>query len=67
MEGEEQERGRRRVLAFAMPQAITENEDYNPFLSLADGVERETGLDFLAELPDDMEHRIEAENATDAW
>jgi endonuclease G len=59
--------GRPRMLAFIMPQSVTGNEMPEQFLTSVDEVERETGLDFFSELPDDIENKIEAETAKRMW
>jgi len=41
--------------------------DLAKFLSSVDEVERQTGLDFLYELSDDVEDRLEAEKTTVLW
>jgi endonuclease G len=57
----DEEDGRVRVLAFIIPQTVTEKERLAQFLTSVDEVEKETGLDFLSELPDEVENRVEAE------
>jgi hypothetical protein len=42
-------------LAFIMPQEVAGDEALGGFLTSVDEVERQTGLDFLADLPDDVE------------
>jgi len=61
--------GKVRVLAFVMPQGVSSaDKDMLPkFLTSVDEVERQTGLNFLHELPDDVEDRVEAEQPKGLW
>jgi len=61
--------GKVRVLAFVMPQGVSssERDQLAKFLRSVDDVEQQTGLDFLHELPDDVEDRVEAEKARGGW
>ena len=64
------ERSRKvRVLAFIMPQGVARNGEHHleKFLTSVDEIERETGLDFLEKLPDDVEDKVEAEKAGRLW
>lgn len=63
----DEENGRVRVLAFIIPQTVTGNEDAARFLTSVDEVEKETGLDFMSDLPDEVENRVEAEKAERMW
>ncbi len=63
----DEEDGRVRVLAFIIPQTVQGREYPAQFLTSVDEVEKETGLDFMSELPDDVENRVEAEKAADLW
>ncbi|MCB1735771.1 MAG: DNA/RNA non-specific endonuclease [Gammaproteobacteria bacterium] len=56
-----------RVLAFRMSQQVRGDEALSRFLVSVDALEQETGLDFFADLPDDIESRIEAGVETEAW
>jgi DNA/RNA endonuclease G (NUC1) len=53
-------RGRLSVRAYLVPQDVRGDESPSRFLSSVDEIERRTGLDFLMELPDDLESEIEA-------
>ena len=53
--------GKPRVLAFMIDQDVTGSERFSRFLTSVDEVEKETRLDFLAELEDGLEEEIEAE------
>jgi len=58
-----------RVLAFMVPQGV-ERQDQEPlvrFLTSIREVERRTGLDFLHELPDDIEGELEQKKAESLW
>lgn len=59
------------VLAFRFPQTHPKyNEavyDLKFFLTTVDQIEKETGLDFLTILPDDLEAEIESKKATALW
>ena len=59
--------GRPRVLAFIMPQAPGASKGLSDFLTTIDRIEQETGLDFLCELPDDVEDRLEAHKEAKLW
>ena len=39
----------------------------NNYLRTVDEVEQATGLDFFAELPDELENRLEGEKHGDLW
>ena len=56
-----------RVLAFVMPQTVKGTERPDQFLTSVDEIERETGLDFRGDPPDDDEDRLEAERAVGMW
>ena len=61
--------GKVRVLAFIMSQGVGTGERNNlaKFLTSVDEIERQTGLDFLHELSDDVEDAVEAEKAEPMW
>ena len=56
----DEEGGHVRVLAFIIPQTVKGDENANQFLTSVDEVERETGLDFMSDLPDGEEDKVEA-------
>jgi endonuclease G len=58
--------GRVRTQAFLLPQEPV-SERLDSYLVSIDEVERRTGLDFLAELPDDAETALESRPAARAW
>ena len=62
-----QEQGRVRAFAVYMPQAIRRREYARTTLVSIDEIERITGLDFLANLPDDAEAALEAAVPTRLW
>lgn len=59
--------GRPEVLAFDVPQDVTGNEKPQQFLSRVRDIEKEAELDFMWELPDDIENDIETKKATAVW
>jgi len=59
----DEDQGKPRVLAFVIPQNVAPTDDAAKYLTSVDQVERETGLDFMSELPDDVENKLEAEKA----
>lgn len=59
--------GRPRVLALIISQNITGTENITNFLTSVDVIEKKTGLDFLSDLPDDEETRLEAGVAGRLW
>jgi hypothetical protein len=46
---------------------LTGREKPDAFLTTVDEIESDTRLDFLRDLPDDEEKRLEAEKATGMW
>jgi DNA/RNA endonuclease G (NUC1) len=59
--------GQVQTLAFLMPQKISETDTPDKYLTSIDEIERQTGLDFLAHLPDDVEVRLESKQADKMW
>lgn len=57
------------VLAFVMPQRVSsaDREDLAKFLTSVREIERQTGLDLLHELPEDIENKIEEATANRLW
>ena len=47
------------VIAFVFPQDIQRGTEYRDYVASVDEVERMSELDFLWELPDDLEDAIE--------
>jgi endonuclease G len=58
--------GRVRAVAFLFPQE-TAGSRLDPYLTTIDEIERRTGLDFLAALPDEAENVLESRKANRAW
>jgi len=52
---------------YEIGQDVTGSERFSQFLTSVDEVEKETGLDFLAELEDGLEDRIEAGKTGSVW
>ncbi len=50
-----------------MPQDVGGEEPIERFLVSIDEIERRTGLDFLSELPEPVEDRLEREKAAGVW
>lgn len=62
--------GKPEVLAFVIGQNVplnSETKRLTQFLTSVDRVENLTGLDFLHELPDDIEDTIEAITPVEIW
>jgi endonuclease G len=59
--------GRVRAQAFVFPQDTPASAAPDRYLVSIDEVERRTGLDFLRELPDEVESVLEAKTAERAW
>jgi len=59
--------GNPRILAFIIGQNINGTESFNNFLTSVDKIELKTGLDFLSNLPDDLEDKIEAQVVDRLW
>lgn len=55
------------LLAFIMPQNVRGKESLLKYTVSVDKVEEETGLDFFAALPDDVEQRVEAAVDAEPW
>ena len=63
----DEENGQPRVLAFIAPQTVTGHEPLAQFLTSVREVERQTGLDFFAELPSEVQGRFETPRAEKLW
>jgi endonuclease G, mitochondrial len=59
--------GELRAMAFIIGQNVKATDRPEKFLVSIDEIERRTGLDFLSELPDDLEERLEAQVAARMW
>lgn len=55
------------ALAFLVPQGVCGTEPLSMFLASVDEIERRTGLDFFAELPDWQEEVVEREASVEGW
>ena len=56
-----------RAIAFMLPNEALFGKRMNSYVVPVDEVERTTGLDFFAKLPDDIENKLEAESDWSAW
>ncbi|MBA4850686.1 DNA/RNA non-specific endonuclease [Emticicia sp. BO119] len=56
-----------RAIAFLLPNEALFGKRMNSYVVSVDEVERVTGLDFFAKLPDDVEHNLEADSDWEAW
>jgi endonuclease G len=63
----QEENGQPRMLAFVMPQDATGSEQLGLFLTTVRAIEQETGLDFLNEMPQELQDRVESERAPQLW
>ena len=63
----DEENGQPRVLAFIAPQTVTGHEPLAQFLTSVQEIERQTGLDFFAELPREAQDKIESAKAARLW
>jgi len=54
-------------LSFIMPQTVKGKESLDHFVTNIDEVEQVTGLDFLADLDDVKENKLEAEIDNKSW
>ncbi len=55
------------MLAFMMPQDVTGAKQASQFLTTVREIENETGLDFLNEMPRELQDRVESERAPQMW
>jgi endonuclease G len=55
------------ALAFLMPQSVNGKEPLAQFVTSIDDIEAQTGLDFFADLEDDVENAVEASVDPQAW
>ena len=56
-----------RAIAFLLPNEALFGKKMNNYVLSIDEVEKATGLDFFAKLPDDLETKLEAKSEWDAW
>jgi endonuclease G len=62
-----QENGKLRAFALCMPQTLRRRTPVRTTLISVDDLEKLTGFDFLADLPDDVENRLESQTPTRLW
>ena len=55
------------MLAFIMPQSASPKASLMKYVVSVDAVEEATGIDFNAELPDEIENQVEAHSHPQAW
>lgn len=58
---------RARAIAFLLPNEALFGKRMNSYVVPIDEVERVTGLDFFAKLPDEIENKLEADSDWEAW
>ncbi len=63
----EEEGGKPNVMAFIMPQAVAGTEPVEQFLTSVRDIEQKTGLDFFAEMPQEVQDRLESQKAAALW
>lgn len=56
-----------RAIAFLLPNEALFGKRMNSYVVSIDEVERVTGLDFFAKLPDEIENKLEADSDWEAW
>ncbi len=56
-----------RALAFIMPQNVNRKDEPEKFLTSIDEIEKQTGLDFFADLEDSYESKFEHQIAKQIW
>jgi endonuclease G len=56
-----------RVLAVTLKQTVRGIHSVEPFVTTVDEIENKTGLDFLSELPNDVEEAVESNLADADW
>ncbi|SFV62859.1 DNA/RNA non-specific endonuclease [hydrothermal vent metagenome] len=56
-----------KTLAFIMPQNVKGNESFMQFVTSIDEIEKQTGLDFLPNLEDTLETKLEKSKESEAW
>jgi len=56
-----------KILAFLIPNENLTGREYSEFLTSVDEIERLTGLDFLRNLPDQVESQVESKVALNVW
>lgn len=56
-----------RAIGFIYPHRNKKGAKMHEFMMSVDEVERRTGIDFFASLPDDVERKVEAQNPAGRW
>lgn len=59
--------GKPDVMAFDVPQTVKGNEKPDQFLTTVSDIQSKSHLDFMWELPDDIENNIEAKKSAAVW
>lgn len=59
--------GRPQVMAFDVPQSVNGDEQPRQFLTRVRDIEKQSDLDFMWELPDDIENDVETHAAASVW
>lgn len=59
--------GKPEVMAFDVPQNVAGNEKPQQFLTRVRDIEQNSSLDFMWELPDDIENDVETKKAGSVW
>lgn len=59
--------GEPRVMAFIMPQFIEKRTKLDEYLTTVDEIESRTGLDFMPDLEDKVENKVEEEKSNKLW
>ncbi len=55
-----------KILAFLMPHQASSKSIYE-YVTSVDEIERLTGIDFFAQMPDNLENQLEASNSSKGW
>ena len=56
-----------KALAFIMPQSAKPRDSLLKYVTTIDAVEKQTGIDFFWQLPDDIENQLEKSKNSQAW
>ncbi|MGJ8683428.1 MAG: DNA/RNA non-specific endonuclease [Nonlabens sp.] len=60
------ESGNGKMLAFLMPHQASNSPIYD-YVTSVDEIEKQTGIDFFSQLPDDIENQMEASSSSKGW
>ena len=55
------------VMAFDVPQTVAGDEPPSQFLTSVRAIEKKSQLDFMWELPDDVENKVETQKTGKVW